>query len=300
MIKTYFYLDILFKKSLKMNLKPDCLSCLLNQSLRVAKHLELDEANAKEMMQVASGAIANYGTVSPPVAAADLYPKLASFSSDLDVYKTLKEQSTHEALNLLPSVKNRVESVSDAIKAAVAGNVIDFATPNHFDLITEFEKVFETNFEIDDEEAFFERLNEAKTLMILGDNAGEHVFDKLLLETIAKHYPKLKLYYAVRGVPIINDVTLLEANEIGMSEVATVVDSGVNTPGLDYDHASEAFMTLYKQMDLIVAKGMGNYECLEGVQDQRIFHLFKVKCDVVSNDVGAKLGSLIFMQNKSV
>jgi len=281
-----------------MNLKSDCLSCLLNQSLRVAKHLELDEKNAKEMMQVASESIANYGKVSPPVAAADLYPKLGSFSHNSDVYKTLKERSTREALALLPAISNRVKTVSDAIKAAVAGNVIDFATPNHYDLSTEFEKVFETSFEIDNETAFCERLTEAKTLMILGDNTGEHVFDKLLLQTIAKEYPALKLYYAVRGVPIINDVTLLEANEISMAEVATLVDSGVHTPGLDYNHASEIFMELYNQMDLIVAKGMGNYECLEGVQDQRIFHLFKVKCDVVSRDVGAKLGSLIFMQNK--
>jgi len=281
-----------------MNLKSDCLSCLLNQSLRVAKHLELDEKNAKKMMQLASESIGNYGTVSPPVAASDLYPKLASFSNDIDVYKTLKERSTTEALNLLPTVEKKVINVSDAIKAAVAGNVIDFATPNHFDLENEFENVFETGFAIDDESVFFEKLQKSENFMIIGDNAGEHVFDKLLLQTIAKFYSKLKLYYAVRGVPIINDVTLLEANEIGLSDVATVVDSGVNTPGLDYAHASETFMELYNQMDLIVAKGMGNYECLEGVKDQRVFHLFKVKCDVVSRDVGAQLGSLIFMQNR--
>ncbi|HHD81933.1 MAG TPA: DUF89 family protein, partial [Campylobacterales bacterium] len=281
-----------------MNLKSDCLSCLLNQSLRVAKHLELDEENAKKMMQVASESIGSYGAVSPPVAAADLYPKLASFSDDLDVYKSLKERSTKEALTLLPSVEKKVESVSDAIKAAVAGNVIDFATPNHFDLVTEFDKVFETEFAIDDGSLFFGQLEEAESFMIVGDNAGEHLFDKLLLQSIAKYYPKLKLYYAVRGVPIINDVTLLEAHEVGIDEVASVVDSGVNTPGLDYAHASKAFMELYESMDLIVAKGMGNYECLEGVKDERIFHLFKVKCDVVSNDVGAKLGSLIFMRNK--
>jgi len=281
-----------------MNLKSDCLSCLLNQSLRVAKNLNLDEDTAKEMMKVASISIANYGEVSPPVAAADLYPKLAFFTDTDDVYKALKELSTQEASKLLPSVKKQVKTTSDAIKAAVAGNVIDFATPNHFDLDVEFEKVFETDFAIDDEALFLERLKEAKIFMIIGDNVGEHVFDKLLLETIAKEYPELKLYYTVRGVPIINDVTLLEAKEINMQEVATVVDSGVNTPGLAYNHASDEFMKLYNSMDLIIAKGMGNYECLEGVKDERIFHLFKVKCDVVSIDVGATLGSLIFMQNR--
>jgi len=281
-----------------MNLKSDCLSCLLNQSLRVAKNLNLDEETSKEMMRMASSSIANYGEVSPPVAAADLYPKLASFTDSNDVYKALKELSTQEASKLLPSVKKQVKTTSDAIKAAVAGNVIDFATPNHFDLDVEFEKVFEIDFAIDDEALFLERLKESKTFMIIGDNVGEHVFDKLLLEMIAKEYPELKLYYAVRGVPIINDVTLLEAKEINMEEAATVVDSGVNTPGLAYDHASDEFMKLYNSMDLVIAKGMGNYECLEGVKDERIFHLFKVKCDVVAGDVGAVLGSLIFMQNR--
>ena len=232
------------------------------------------------------------------MAAADLYPKLASFTDSNDVYKELKELSTKEALNLLPLVERKVHNVSDAIKAAVAGNVIDFATPNHFDLNTEFEKVFETDFAIDNEVVFLDHLQEAKTFMIIGDNVGEHVFDKLLLESIAKAYPNLKLYYAVRGCPIINDVTLLEAKELAMEEVATVVDSGVITPGLAYDYASEEFMELYNSMDLIVAKGMGNYECLEGVKDERIFHLFKVKCEVVANDVSASLGSLIFMRNK--
>jgi len=281
-----------------MNLKSDCLSCLLNQSLRVAKNLNLNEETAKEMMKVASSSIANYGEVSPPVAAADLYPKLAEFVEEKDVYKALKELSTQEALKLLPNVQKQVSTTSDAIKAAVAGNVIDFATPNHFDLDVEFEKVFETNFFIDNEAEFLARLKGVKTFMIVGDNVGEHVFDKLLLETMAKEYPNLKLYYAVRGVPIINDVTLLEAGDINMEEVATVVDSGVITPGLSYEYASKEFMRLYNTMDLIIAKGMGNYECLEGVKDARIFHLFKVKCDVVAKDVNAPLGSLVFMQNR--
>ncbi|CAA6818650.1 MAG: DUF89 domain of unknown function [uncultured Sulfurovum sp.] len=281
-----------------MNLKSECLSCLLNQSLRVAKNLNLDEQTSKKMMTLAATSIGAYGEISPPVAASDLYPKLASFTENEDVYKALKALSTQEALKLLPSVEKKVTSVSGAIKAAVAGNVIDFATPNHFDLKSEFEKVFETDFAIDDELKFLTLVQGAKKIMIIGDNVGEHVFDKLLLTAMAKTYPNIQRYYAVRGRPIINDVTLVEAKALEMEAVAIVVDSGVPTPGLDYDHASEAFMRLYNTMDVIIAKGMGNYECLEGVKDKRIFHLFKVKCDVVAKDVGEKLGELIFMQNR--
>ena len=267
----------------------------------MAKNLSLDEEKSQELLRVASSAIANYSEVSPPVAASDLYPKLGDCIGIADVYEELKAFSTAEALKLLPSVQKSVESETDrvkgAIKAAVAGNVIDFATPNHFDLKEEFSKVFHTPFEIDDEEEFLAKLSVAKSLMIVGDNVGEHVYDKLLLEEINKAYPALKIYYAVRGCPIINDVTLKEAKEIGIDKVAKVVDSGVNTPGLAYERASEEFMELYNTMDLIIAKGMGNYECLEDVGDERIYHLFKVKCDVVSNSVGAKLGSLVFKRN---
>ena len=284
-----------------MNLKPDCLSCLLNQSLRITKNLNLDESTSIKVMQLASNSISNYQKISPPIAAADLYPKLGSLIGTEDVYKSLKSLSTQEATKLLPAVKKTVvesvEPLKSAIKSAVAGNVIDFATPNHFNLTTEFEKVFDTPFKIDDESIFLEKLKSASSLMIIGDNVGEHIFDKLLLEILNDEYPNLKLYYAVRGEPIINDVTLVEAEEIGMDRVCTVVDSGVNTPGLAYTHASREFMNLYNSIDLIIAKGMGNYECLEDVKDSRIFHLFKVKCDVVSDDVGAELGSLVFMQN---
>ncbi len=284
-----------------MNIKSDCLSCLLNQTLRVSKHLSLNEEISQKLMRKASMAISTYREVSPPVAASDLYPKLAEIIGITDIYKELKRYSSQEAEKLLPSVEMIISNQNDrlyaAIKAAVAGNVIDFATPHHFDLEEEFSKVFETPFAIDDAREFFKRLSLIDHLMIVGDNVGEHIFDKLLLQEIHHAYPNIKLYYAVRGKPIINDVTLIEAKEINMDDVAILVDSGVDTPGLSYERASDTFMERYAQMDLIIAKGMGNYECLEGVNDARIYHLFKVKCDVVATSVGAKLGALVFKKN---
>ncbi len=286
-----------------MNIKSDCLSCLLNQSLRVTKHLEVDEPTAQAMLKEAACSIASYQDITPPVAAADLYPKLAKHVGKEDLYADLKARSTQEASELLPWVREQIKSdqepLKGAIKASVAGNVIDFATPNHFDLEEEFLKVFQTPFALSDEECFFDALSKAKRLMIVGDNVGEHLFDKLLLQEIATSYPDIQLYYAVRGLPIINDVTFKEAKEAGIDAVATLVDSGVDSAGLAYERASDDFMACYDQMDLIIAKGMGNYECLEGVGDKRIFHLFKVKCDVVASLAGVPLGSLVFVQNQA-
>jgi len=284
-----------------VNLQSDCLACLLNQSLRISKNLNLDEDKSQNIVRVASSSISTYKEVSPPIAASDLYPRLSEIIGVEDVYSELKVLSTKEALKLLPSVKtsinNQKNRLKATIKACVAGNVIDFATPNHFDLTTEFQKVFQTPFAIDNEDEFLDRLSNANSFMIIGDNVGEHIFDKLLLEEITKTYPNLNLYYAVRGSPIINDVTMDEAKEIGIDKVATIIDSGVNTPGLAYERTSNEFMSIYNSMDLIIAKGMGNYECLDDVKDNRIYHLFKVKCEVVANSIGANLGELIFKRN---
>ncbi len=281
-----------------MNITTDCITCLLNQSIRVAKNLKLDEPKSDELTKIAQETISKYSNVTPVVVASDLYPKMSNFIGSSDIYADLKAKSTKEALKLLTEVEATLESLEDrlegAIKASVAGNVIDFATPNQFDLSKEFKTVFKTPFAIDNQDKFLDRLKSAKSFMIIADNVGEHVFDKLLLQEINRVYPNIELYYATRGVPIINDVTIKEAKEIGLDRVATLIDSGVDTPGLDYSRASSSFMKIYNSMDLILAKGMGNYEALDEVCDNRIYHLLKVKCSVVALSIGANLGDLIF------
>jgi uncharacterized protein with ATP-grasp and redox domains len=282
-----------------MNLESECLECLLNQAGKVAKNFNLEEDRTKRVLDIASSIVDKYSRakVPPPVSASELYPKLGYFLGKRDLYEDIKEESTKKALEVLDSLDIENMSLKEAIKTSVGGNVIDLATPSEFDLIEEFKNIFHTSFAISDEEEFLKELESAKSFLIVGDNVGEHIFDKLLLEKIKEVYPDKELYYAVRGVHVINDVTLKEAKEAKIDEVATILDSGVDTPGLEYSRASEEFLKIYNSIDLILAKGMGNYECLEGVGDRRIYHLFKVKCEVVARSVGAGLGSLIFQRN---
>lgn len=281
-----------------MNITSDCITCFLNQSIRVAKNLNLDDDKTEKLTKIAEETLSKHKDVTPVIVVSDLYPKMGDFVGSSDIYAELKEKSTKEALKLLIDVEATLDSMEDrlkgAIKASVAGNVIDFSTPELFDLSKEFQTVFQTPFAIDNQDKFLDRLKSAKSLMIVGDNVGEHVFDKLLLKEINRVYPDIELYYATRGVPIINDVTMKEAKEIGLDEVATVVDSGVDTSGLDYSRASSSFMEIYNSIDLILAKGMGNYEALDEVDDSRIYHLLKVKCSVVGSSIGANVGDLIF------
>ncbi|BCD60816.1 MULTISPECIES: DUF89 domain-containing protein [unclassified Nitratiruptor] len=288
-----------------MRLRPDCLVCLFNQALRVTKVLKCDEGCAKEVLDRSALEIANFDfSLTPPEAAAILYPKISQLLHKEDLYKEVKIESTQKAKALLTFAKEQIRNSSDpldaALRASVVGNVIDFATQYAFDLEEEIKKRFHIPFAIDHKRIFLQKLKKASSLVVLGDNAGEHLFDKIMIEIFKEHFGNLKIYYFVRGRPIINDVTIDEALKAGLDTVCEVVDSGVDTPGFCMERASDEAKEIFKNVDLILSKGMGNFECLDNVQDLRLFFLFKIKCDVVANRVGKSVGDLVCIQGNAI
>ncbi|ADV46281.1 damage-control phosphatase ARMT1 family protein [Nitratifractor salsuginis] len=282
---------------------PDCLACLYNQMLRTSKAMHCDDECATRIMEAAAGKIAHLPMQqTPPEAAAILYPIAAAIAGTDDPYKTLKRDAVAKAGALIPGVVAMIESSRDpldaALRAAVAGNVIDYATQVQFSLEEELARIFNAPFAVDDKALFLEKLNDSKSLLVIGDNVGEHLFDKVMLETIRRYYPDLKIYYMVRGKPIINDVTMEEAMEAGLQDVAILVDSGVDTPGFLPERASETAREIYQSADLILAKGMGNYECMESFADERVMFLLKIKCSVVAEKIGKEIGDLVAMMSR--
>lgn len=197
----------------------------------------------------------------------------------------------------MPLIEKKISLSDDklftAIKAAVAGNVIDFATTKEFSLDDEINTIFDIDFSINDYKLFKSNLEKTDSLIILSDNAGENVFDKVLIKTITDLYPNIKIYYATRGKVIINDITTKEALQIGIDKYCEVISTGVDTPGLDKSRASKEFMDLYENTPLVLSKGMGNFECLESYKDNKVFFLFKVKCNVVANTISRNLGEIV-------
>ncbi|MDQ7059838.1 MAG: ARMT1-like domain-containing protein [Sulfurimonas sp.] len=129
--------------------------------------------------------------------------------------------------------------------------------------------------------------------MILGDNVGEHIFDYMFIEVLQELYPNVNYTYMVRGKPIINDVTIKEAKEAGFDTLCNLVDSGVDTPGFAYNRASKEAQDLFDTADLVISKGMGNYECLTPSHRKNICFLLKVKCQVVGNSLNKEIGDII-------
>jgi len=281
-----------------MNLDEACISCIKNQAIRVCDNIHADTLLRDAILQKADEMSKEFSfEKNPPQVATPLYQEMAKLANKYDLYDELKKHSTQKAKEFIPYLQEKLENESNqlllATKIAIAGNVIDLAAEVSFDLDEQMEKIFDTHFDEKDFNLLEKKLQTSKTIMYLADNAGEHVFDYLYIQTLQKLYPHLEISYVVRGEPIINDVTYDEAKEFGFDKLCKLVDSGVPTPGFDYTQADEVSQKLFDSSDLIISKGMGNYECLTPYPRKDICFLLKVKCQVVANSIEKNIGDIV-------
>ena len=275
-----------------------CVGCIINQSFKVSKAINASKELSHELTTTVEFMSKTFSFAqTPPEIASVVYEKMAEIANKHDLYDEVKELSTKKALSFIPFLKEKLflseNKLLTATKIAVAGNVIDLAAAVEFDLKEELEKIFDTSFAHDDFEILQNKLSFAKSVVIIGDNVGEHIFDYLFIQTLQQLFPDINYSYMVRGNPIINDVTMKEALQAQFDTLCNLVDSGVNTPGFTYNRANEDAKKLFDTTDLVISKGMGNYECLTPSHRANICFLLKVKCGVVANSLGKEVGDII-------
>jgi uncharacterized protein with ATP-grasp and redox domains len=281
-----------------MTLDTACTECIINQSRRVADAIHADAGLSGALTDTVVQMSKDFDPKdSPPEAASDVYEKMAELAGKKDLYDEVKRHSSEKAKAFMPALRLRIDSSQDrlltAVKVAIAGNVIDLAAEVSFDLDEELEKIFDTEFDYNDLEKLRTLLASSSSLLYIGDNVGEHLFDYLTVETLRELYPGLHISYMVRGNPIINDVTIKEALACGFDELCELVDSGVDTPGFVYARATSHAKKVFDGADLVISKGMGNYECLSPSHRKNICFLLKVKCGVVANNLQQNIGDII-------
>jgi len=223
----------------------------------------------------------------------DIYAKIYAEAGNPDPFLEIKRQSTREMIALYPTLKEQVSQSPDpldlAVRYAIAGNVIDFGGPDMLNIKHELEFVSERPLAINHLHELRRQLSQADSLLYLGDNAGETVLDRLLIETMG-----LPTHFIVRGGPVINDATEDDAREAGLHEVATLVSSGSTHAGTVLQDCSDEVQALFADAPIIISKGMGNFESLMD-QTRPIFFLLKVKCDVIANHLQANVGDSILL-----
>lgn len=279
-----------------MKAQRECFACLANQMKRFYPQ-GLDSKLEKFL------SYQNEARLSPPQIAISLYGDLREVLGKEDPFKEIKQKSIKKAFALLQDLKIEEMSLEQGMKLSALGNVIDYGSQNAF-CIESFDfaqALRDLDFACFEFESFQLAIKQAKSLVMLGDNAGENLFDERLLRIFARDFPELKLYYFVRGEPIINDITLKDLQEFeecrGIFEIAEVVDSGMKSPGFIYEDANLKAREIFDRADLILSKGMGNFECLEGSKISKIFFLLKIKCQVVARQLKMPLGKMVLKQN---
>jgi len=277
-----------------MNTKFDCALCSINGVLNLFRKDLIEEKYHEEILKEI---MRYYSTVdySLPSTTINRGVKniLCRISGLTDPFKPLKDKVNNKALEYYKSyeksVKDNKNSWQKAMRLAIAGNIIDFGPTHDFDIEMKIEEVLQAEFPIDDSEKLFEEIKKAKSILYIGDNTGEIVFDKLFLEVI--NHPNVT--FVVREKPILNDSTMKDAIWAGIDKLAKVITTGDDAPGVLLESVSEKFLSYYNYAELIISKGQGNFEGLGHITDKNIFFLFTIKCKLISEMLNIPVGKSI-------
>jgi len=216
-------------------------------------------------------------------------------TGNVDPYNQLKEKYNHMALELYPKLKFIAENSEDpllaAVKIAIVGNVIDFGPEVDINLEKEVEKVLDNELVINDIDQLKKFVLKSRKILYLADNAGETVFDRILIEELLKR--NVEVTYAVKDAPILNDATFRDAEIAGISEIAKVMSIGTDCTGLLLEECSKKFLEEFNSTSLIISKGQGNYESLNDIEHKEVFFLLKIKCPLIAEYVRVGIGSMV-------
>ena len=277
----------------------ECLPCMMHQALRAGRMSAGDDMVVKKILDAVGDMIKEIPMENTPAESGALvYKKIREITGVIDPYKKIKQASIKEAYNLYPALKEIVKksdnSLLTAIRIAIAGNVVDFGMNKKFSLEEDVKRILKQDFAICDITAFQEHLSRAENILYLGDNAGESVFDKILIEELGR-----RVSYVVREIPVINDVVYQDALDSGLDEVAEIISSGTTAPGTILSLCSDDFIKRFNQADMIISKGQGNYEGLSQVS-RPVFFLLKAKCPVIAKDIGVKEDDIVLQYKKEI
>ncbi len=270
----------------------ECLPCFMQQALRTGRIATNDEKKIKEILSSVGDMIKDIPMQNTPPETGDIiYKKITEITGVTDPYKNIKKHSIDEALSLYPKLKKIVNNSDDkiltAIRFAIAGNVIDFGVNKEFNIVDEVQQILKKDFAIFDYDKFIKQLNSSSSVLYIGDNAGESVFDKILIEELGK-----QVTFVVRDIPVINDATDDDAIASGLDSVSEIISSGCTAPGTILNLCNDDFLERFKNADMVISKGQGNYEGLSNVS-RSVFFLLKVKCPIIANDISVKENDIV-------
>lgn len=273
----------------------DCIPCFLRQALEASRMATRDEEVQLEVLRKINKELStmNFEGKKPPHIADRVHYIVRKITKNHDPYKKVKDEYNDRALYMYPTLKGMLDGSDDrlltAVKLAIAGNIIDFGPNSNFDLDRTVKEVLVQDPSINNYENLKKSLDDAEEIIYLGDNTGEIVFDKVLIEELEGK----NIIFVIKDGPILNDATKEDAETVGLDKIAKIEEVSNGAPGVTPHRDSEEFIQRMKKADLIISKGQGNYEALSEVEDLNIFFLLKAKCPVIADDLGVNMGDIV-------
>jgi uncharacterized protein with ATP-grasp and redox domains len=274
----------------------DCIPCFVRQVLDSVRMTTTDAKIHEKVLRKALRLASEMDLrQSPPAMAQIIHRFIRQITGVKDPYLEVKNRFNTLALKMYPELKQRIEASADpletAVRLAIAGNIIDFGVNSEVQENTVEKTISESladELDLDALQKFRDTTAVAKDILYLADNAGEIVFDRLLIEQL----PYEKITFVVKGSPVLNDATIEDAQIAGLTDIVDVIDNGSDAPGIILEDCSENFRRRFDKADLLIAKGQGNFETLNNIRKNKFF-LLRPKCSVLAEHLGCKIGSLI-------
>lgn len=278
-----------------MRITESCAECLYDKQ----KHLAEDEKYLNEIRSI----IENRGEDdTSPYLVYQFNQVYERYFGQRAPYMDIKKKYNDLVLSMEESVRKRIETSKDPLAKAFVyarvGNYIDFGAMNHVDdekFLSLLDSVEVNERESDVIESFVDQCKNAHNFLLIADNCGEIVLDKLFLEQLQKRFPELKTDVLVRGGEVLNDATVEDAEYVGISKLARIISNGLPIAGTVYDMLPDNAKEAMDRADVILAKGQGNYESL-CKQGRHIFYSFLCKCELFTSRFGVPEFTGVFVE----
>lgn len=282
-----------------MRIGTDCIACAFNHAVSASKIASEDLTVQNSMIKDILITLSNFESYTyAPELFKMVHVITHNHSGNKDIYRSLKDLHIRKALDIYPLLEAFVQSKEDPLywstKTAAAGNIIDLGVYSEIDFLKTLEEELNKEFSVNNYTLFKQSISKAKKLLIIADNAGETVFDRILIKALKG----LDITYAVRDVPIINDATIEDAYASEITGVNRIISSGSTIPGTIISDCSQEFQQIFYDSDVVISKGLGNFETLPK-NDREIFFVFKAKCPRIAHLFNIELGGYVLKSSQT-
>ncbi len=282
-----------------MKIQTECVPCLLRRIIFESEQSTKDKERRKRAIQNACKILSKIydPNVCSAIIATKVHKIVYETLGDNDPYSDLKNQANEVAKKLLPKAEEIVKTADDPLKAtmvcAIIGNLMDFGIPGGSkspeDLKEVFEKSYQDGLGYDDYDKVKDLISKSKNMVLFTDNCGEIVFDKMLCREIKKLNPDIFLTLVVKGKDVLSDATMDDVLELGFEEVVDeILTTGGFAVGIDFENLPKKLENTLRKTDLIICKGMANYEAFSETDYRPIAYLMRVKCNAIASSMKVK------------